>query len=165
MFVGESLVSFIFRLLNFAVLGGLGVYLFKRHALASIHQQIKDKEIVISELKQHRDTLKETLRNLEQQAYEQSLTCSQLARKIDRWHNACVQQKYKENEERQRLITALNKKISLQYHNNTLQKLQQQKLPSVVVTSEQKLQQQFSSQDQGTEYIGKLLKFMETGKL
>lgn len=165
MFVGESLVSFFFRVLNFAVLTGFGVFLFKRYGLPSIHQEVKEQEGHIAGLKHHRDTLKETVRTLERQSYEQAILCNQLAIKIGNWHNAVLAQRYKEQEEKQRLITLLSKKVHQQEQILAIQNLRKQVFPAAITQTRKELEQQFKSGHIAERYIEDLLRFMETGKL
>jgi len=164
MFDGESLVSLFFRVLNFILLGGLGLYLFRRYGLPVIHANIKEKESALARLKQQRDMLKDTIRSLEYQRFDQDLICSRLSAKIERWQQVIQAQERLRHEEKQRLITLLNKKSHEQTQNNTLAALQQRVLPKALLESRKQLTQTFQDPKRGTDFIQHLASFMETGK-
>ncbi len=164
MFDGESLVSLFFRLLNFILLGSLGIYLFKRYGLSVIHARIKEKESALAQLKQQRDTLKGTMRSLEHQRFDQDLIAAQLSAKIERWQRVYQTRERVRYEEKQRLITLLTKKIHEQTRNNELATVQRRVFPVALLESRKQLTQSFQNPEKGDDFIQHLLSFMETGK-
>lgn len=96
----ESPVSIIFRLINFAALIGLAVFIFKRYFLADITEKIHLEEV-------EKDTLRHQIGQLDQQGnilcheiVEQEELCKKLAQKVSQWHqifNHELEQARKEN--------------------------------------------------------------------
>jgi hypothetical protein len=165
MFTGESLVSLFFRLLNFIILGGAGIYFFKRYGLPVVRQRIREREELITGLKDQRDSLKDMQRSLEYQSAEQKQLSAQLTHKIGRWQHSYERQEHRRHEEKQRLITLLNKRTHQQSQGVALNTLQQQTFPLIIAASREQLVRQFTSAQQGQAYLQNLLKFMQKGKL
>lgn len=98
----ESLVSIIFRLINFGALIGLGVYVFKRYFLHDIIEKINQEGLEKESLRHQVQELDDKSNVLSGEIVEQEQLCHKLSERVEQWHhffNEDIERKRKENQE------------------------------------------------------------------
>ena len=96
----EEIIAFTFKILNFLVIIGLGVYFFKKYALQKITIGIARKASFIRGLFDRQQKLEQQQYELDQTIAKEEHLCLVLKKKIDLWRNQ-VEKKLKEKEEKQ----------------------------------------------------------------
>jgi hypothetical protein len=165
MFAGESIISIVFRFLNFGVLLGLAVYAFRRYANPFLRAQIGAKDAALYALKQQRDELKSQVRVLELQAHQHDAQRLSMRLKLERWQEVWQSQERLRYEEKQRLTTLLTKKAELQAQTRMLDQLQRNIFPAVLAQSRTALQNYFEHPEHEHKFTEQLLTFMQKGKM
>src|SRR5579885_420517 len=136
MFAGETTISIIFKLLNFAVLIGLFVYLFKNYFLDSIKEQMNAKEQFLADLKHQKEALKEQQKKLEQQIEAQDIVCADFGNKIE-----------------------------YQAHQLSVEKIEKIIEPQALEHAKATLEKEFTAAPAGQRFIEQLINYMERGSL
>ncbi|HZW61697.1 MAG TPA: hypothetical protein VFF04_05730 [Candidatus Babeliales bacterium] len=165
MFAGETTISIIFKLLNFAVLIGLFVYLFKNYFLDSIKEQMNAKEQFLADLKHQKEALKEQQKKLEQQIEAQDIVCADFGNKIERWQAAVHEEEIKKQKMREQLHAKLTKKIEYQAHQLSVEKIEKIIEPQALEHAKATLEKEFTAAPAGQRFIEQLINYMERGSL
>jgi F0F1-type ATP synthase membrane subunit b/b' len=81
-----EIVSFIFRVLNFAALAALVIYIFRSRFLAQMKSKIREKEVFWQNLKNNKTTLVKQQKELDEEIAWQDSYAQELLAKINKWH-------------------------------------------------------------------------------
>lgn len=84
----ESIITIIFRLINFAALAGLFYYIFIKYLLPDINSDIKNHEQKIEIQQESINQLENRSNQLSQQILDQEVLCSQLMQRVEQWRLA-----------------------------------------------------------------------------
>lgn len=82
----SEIVSIIFRVINFGLVVGLTIYIFRKKFLGQIRSKILQKEIFWKNLHNNKDVLINQQKDLEHDINWQDAYAQQLCVKIDQWH-------------------------------------------------------------------------------
>lgn len=91
-------IAFIFRIINFLILIGLGVYFFKKYILVRIKQGIEEKKRKKLAFEQEQVKTQYAVQNLEQQLKNQQVEYAHLFERVTVWRNAVEHQQKQEHE-------------------------------------------------------------------
>ncbi len=163
MFAGETWLSFIFRLLNFAFLILLFVYLFKRYGLPIIRRAVEEQKKLLHDLELHKATLGAQEQYLEQAISEQESMTKDLGNKIERWHEAYMLQQQKYYEEQNVIAVKNKKRRELQHHYRTLEYVRGSVMAQALQRATLELRQRYEG-SHGEEFVNDLIVFMEHRK-
>lgn len=164
MFEHETLVSFVFRWLNFGILVGLGVYFFKRYGLLAIKERMATHDELLNQLQHRKEALKGNQRALERQSEEQELLCTQLGAKIERWYTVVEQRAQQQRMEQEQQQEKIVKRVALQTDYKQKKHAYKQVMPQVLQQATAQLQDQFASEQTGQQFIVRLIEDMERRK-
>ena len=165
MFEGETVLSIFFKLLNFGILIGLGVYVFKRYLLPSIGQEIAENQEALQQLQRNNEQLKEDQKKVEARLDEQAALCLSLGSKIERWKLAHDNHLRRQQESCQQLRQKIEKKVAVQEQNLAREMLNKKVLPGAIVQAQELLQKTYESESEGRQYILHVMKYLERGKI
>lgn len=149
----SSLLSIIFRLINFGVLIGIGYYLFKKYFKNGIDEKIVQKEAVVKGLEEQGYFLEAKVIHLENQRREQEKYAALMRQKIDDWRIAVAAQNNKKQEEMRVSADRIAEQVAR--INQTLQHERWRKtvLPRALADAKKKLTEQFSDSKSAQSYI------------
>jgi F0F1-type ATP synthase membrane subunit b/b' len=162
MFGGESILSFVFRLLNFAVLVGFFCYLFRRYGWSLLKARIAAKEAALLELEQRKETIRAQQKGLERHMHEQQQLGALLEQKIERWHDATVQEAVHKKREQHEYELLQEKRMEKKSYNRTIECAQHEVMPRAINKAKAYFEQQYT-QAEKNGFIQQLLTFMEHG--
>src|SRR5436190_18701288 len=132
MLAGETTVSIFFKLLNFAVLIGLFVYLIKRYFWHVVKDQLAAQEGIVLDLKQQKEQLRVDQRTLDHAMANQKALALELDAKIALWRVAFEKKIDQEKQNRENHHLLLIKKVEIQNQHVALKALQQQIIPKAL---------------------------------
>ncbi len=163
MFINVPLVTIIFRLLNFALLIGFFVYIFKRYIYQNISDQIAEKESFIHGLIQNNKVLEEQQHDLEMRITQQESKCKELVQKTMLWQQAVTQEKQAWTVLQDAVIRDRAQRVKLQQESLEKDRLKRVVLPHVLTESQKKLQQEFESPQAGQAFIADIIAQLRKG--
>ncbi len=155
--VHSSLISIVFRLINFAVLIGFAYYLFKKYFKNRIDEKIAQKEALLKGLEEQGYFLEAKTIHLENQRIEQEKRAGQMRQKIDDWCLAVAAQNNKKQEELRASAARVAERVAA---INTLLQYdvwRKNVLPVAIKDAKQKLTQEFSEHERADTYIHHIL--------
>lgn len=82
----SDIVSFVFRVLNFAAILGLIVYVFRTRFLDQMRSKIREKEVFWKNLENNKTMLIKQQEELDDEINWQDIYGQELLAKIDQWH-------------------------------------------------------------------------------
>lgn len=82
----ESIVAIVFKLINFVVIVGIFVYVFKRYALSWIYQTLSERKKTVDDLEHMVNVLHAEHTALDRHMHEEEQTHQALARKLTLWN-------------------------------------------------------------------------------
>ena len=149
----EKIIAFTFKILNFFVLIGLGVYFFKKYALQKITIGIARKKSFIRGLFNRQQELEQQQYELDQTIAKEERLCLVLKKKIDLWKHQ-VEEKLKEEEkkrEKYRQITykRLKKRMGMVVIGQVKEKV----LQIAVSRARVELKQQFTQEKKSSQFL------------
>ncbi|HEB41903.1 MAG TPA: hypothetical protein ENI08_02710 [Candidatus Dependentiae bacterium] len=113
----EQIVAFIFKIVNFLVFIGLGVYFFKKYALRKIITGIARKESFIRGLFDRQQELEQQQYALDQTIAKEEALCLALKKKVNLWKhhvgNELKKQEKEQEEQTQNVYMRLKKRMEM----------------------------------------------------
>ncbi len=156
MFLEESFVTSLFKILNVIVLCGVGLYFFK----TKIYQQIKDAmaekrkaELLLQEEKR---VAKNRLKMIENEIIEQQALVDRVKTNLTTWSARVVkeQEQFKQGAHERSEVQAT--RVKIQSEHLTKLKLQQQVLPQALESAQTDLEKNFMA-SRGHAYMQQLI--------
>ena len=163
MFVDTIVIGIFFKILNFAIIIGCTVYLFKYYAQDSLQQMRDEKEDEFKRLRAQKVDVRRHNKNLDVQLEEQQELCKRLKHNVSIWKKIVLQQKEDTKRERQVMYNQMEHIRLLQGRAITLSKLEHTVMPIALKKARQQLEKKFASEKQGQEFIKALLNDMQKG--
>ncbi len=150
-----------FQLLNFASFTLFIGFLFKKYALPSIRQHIKEKKMLIHTLEQQKQDIKYLQNNLESALEQQHYIAQELTKKIYFWQSH-VHHCQEEIQKQQRHIQEqMAHKKHTQQQELLLYYFNLHAIPPMITGVEEALKQEFSSVDVHTDFLKKITTFIK----
>ena len=153
----STVVAFSFRIINFLVLVGLGIYLFKKYLLGSIEETIAEQEAYKNGLKQQLGALESLLDELDTEKTWLEKQCTYLKSKVNHWNeqfNILISTRVAEKQSLQKKAEI---RVELQVIHLAQEKLLQKALPIALKNATTAFEQSFASQKKGTDYLNNLI--------
>ena len=149
----EEIIAFIFKILNFFVLIGLGVYFFKKYALQKITIGIARKESFTRGLFNRQQELEQQQYELDQTIAKEKHLCSVLKEKIDLWKDQ-VERKFKKEQGEQEkytqlVYTRLKKRVEMVVTGQVKEKA----LQIAIDRAHVELKQQFAQEKNSCQFL------------
>jgi len=157
MLITASVVAFIFRIINFGALVGLTIFLAKKYLMPTLNNAMYEHESAIEQIEQHTQDLQSHAQQLDEQFKKQEHLTNELIRKIHAWKSQFEAQKVKREQLHQELIESAHKKIATQQQMIKQMYVQNKVLPIAIDHAQKTLEQQFSSEDTGVNYIADVI--------
>jgi len=156
----EEIIAFTFKILNFFVLVGLGVYFFKKYALQKITIGIARKESFIRGLFDRQQELEQQQYELDQTIEKEERLCLVLKGKIDLWKHRVEKKLKKEQEEQEQyrriMYTRLKKRMEMVVTGQVKEKA----LQIAVDRARVELKKQFAQEKNSSQFLEGTISWM-----
>ena len=159
MFHEESLITTIFKLLNVAVLFGVGFYFFKTRVLLSIQEMIAAKKREEKALAEEKRNLAANLKTVEREIVEQQKLSEKIKEHVHQWQEQVAADQKRVDHEVAEQAAAQEIRVRKQSSHLSSLKLQQQVLPQALIDAHRELEAHFAQQ-QGQAYMQNTIRYM-----
>lgn len=160
MFINQSFVAIVFKLINFFAIIGLGFYIFKKYLKTDLLFFIAKKETDHQDLLTQQTMLEHKQRDLDLLIKEETIQCQDFRSKIDQW-NATVLLEQDKQEKKQSNLTFVIKKhkkdIAVKKENQRQQGII---LNAVIADLEKSLTNDFKTSQKSSDYLDAIVHFM-----
>ncbi len=149
----EQIIDFIFKIVNFVVFIGLGVYFFKKYALPKIITGIAQRESFIRGLFDRQQELEQQQYVLDQTIAKEEALCLALKKKVNLWKfhvgNELKKQQQEEEEQIQIVYMRLKKRMEMVVTSQIKEKAFQRAIDG----SRFALKQQFAQEKNADQFL------------
>jgi hypothetical protein len=160
MFTNQEFIALIFRLINFAALIGVTVYLFKKYALPDIL-------LTIAHQQNHQDSLYKQQADLEKQQYtldillqKDAKECDAFRSRIDIWKKNVALEHKQHEQEREKLLKLVKQRLEHHALQKEQQRVQTSVTQAIVRDIEKSLSLYFQDPQHSNEYLNSILHLM-----
>lgn len=160
MFWNETIIAIIFRLVNFAVLIALFIYLFKKYALLTITNRVAQKEALLQALYNQQQLLEKQQYALDKHVDQEAALCAELKEKVSRWKDLIDQKIVMREQERVNHIELLEKKTKYHVKSYAVSIANKRILTASGQQAQQSLVKQFVDKKVGQDFIQPIIDFM-----
>lgn len=160
MFINQSIVAIVFKLINFFALIGIAYFAFKKYIKADILFSIAQKEADHHLLVTQQAALEHKQQNLNLVIKKEILQCQNFKSKIDEWKRVILEEQDKQEEELNKLLSTLKKRnaeIAVKKENK---RLQNDILNTVVADLQRSLSHDFKDHKKSADYLNSIVNFM-----
>jgi hypothetical protein len=154
---GNIVVIAFFKLLNFAVLIGLGYYLYRKYIKARAEERISEKEALVKGLEEQGYFLEGRFHALQERKNQEIIKTNTLKRKVEDWAvRVSNEQTKKKKEFEQYHVAALQ---ALTIKNSYLENKKKLSiiLPQALDNAKKALQKDFAQTGDGQQYVHALV--------
>jgi hypothetical protein len=160
MFINQSFVAIIFKLINFFALIGIAYFVYKKHLKSDILSSIAKKDADYQDLFTLQITLENKQRNLDALFKQETLQCQDFRAKIDEWKKVVTLEQEKEEKAHITLLAATKKRNAEIFLKKENQRVQNHILEAVITDLEKSLSHDFKSTQKNTDYLNAIMHFM-----
>ena len=161
MFISKEAVSILFRLINFFILSGLIVYVFRNYLLTPIKEKLADKWAFFRNLEDQHENLVDQKDILDIEMKDQDKLFELLKDKISLWKQACQ----RDEETRENQMARIKKnhidRVTIQNENLYQQTLLDKVAPSAIKGTYDQLEKKFEDKQKSQKFLGDIIEYME----
>ena len=152
----ELIIAVLFRLINAAILFGLGYYIFRRYLSAGLHEKYNDYKKQLRSLKTETRTLEKDREHLIEATKRDALLCTQLKKRIAVWKRV-VHTDQEEREARYaEYLDAMRARSAEQEKHLTIAVARKEVAPLVLAQLQAALAKKFADQKAQHTYLKKM---------
>lgn len=152
-----SLISIMFRLLNFAMLCGAIWYIYRRYMQSAIEEQIIAQETLDKGLEEMSYMLEGQALELDDQLHAQHARAEYLKSRIQEWQDAITQADKNKQQVHLKLLERINVLMHEKSESCSRSKAYMQILPQVMARAEHELREKFAQADEQEKFLQALL--------
>lgn len=160
MFTNQDIIAIVFKLINFAALLGVSLYLFKKHVMPDLLINIEKKKETENSLFLQQALLEKQQLNLDILLKEDSLQCEDFRLKIDEWKKVVTADYEYRQKEHSNMMAVVNKRIAHNAVQREQSRIQSIVNHTVVTDLEKSLSLHFHDSKESSEYLNSILHFM-----
>ena len=160
MFINQSFVAIVFRLINFFAFVGLVSFVYKKYFKADMLFLIAQQEVDHQNLFTQQTILENKQRNLDLLLKKEALECQDFRSKVDEWKKVVIIEKEQQEKEYNTLLAMAKKRTAEVFLKKEHQLVQNNIINAVIVDLEKSLSDNFKDSKQGTEYLNSIMHFM-----
>jgi hypothetical protein len=160
MFTNQDIIAIVFRLINFATLLGISLYLFKKHVMPDLLINIEKKKEAENSLFLQQALLEKQQLNLDILLKEDSLQCEKFRLKIDEWKKVVTADYEYREKEHNNMMVGVNKRIAHNAVQREQSRVQNIVTHAIVTDLEKSLSLHFHDSKESSEYLNSILHFM-----
>jgi len=161
MFISKEAVSILFRLINFFILSGLIVYVFRNYLLTPIKEKLADKWAFFRNLEDQHKNLVDQKNILDIEIKDQDKLFELLKDKIAIWKQACQRDKEARESQMARIKKNHINRVTIQNENLYQQTLLDKVAPSVIKGTYVQLEKTFEDKKKSQKFLGDIIEYME----
>ncbi len=150
-----------FRLFNFAILVGLGYYLFKKYARNAIDEAITQKEMLLKGLEEQGYFLEGKVHTLDMRLEFQEKKNADLKQKIDEWGRYIFTQNNKRQEEFRLNVMRMGQRVIIKNEYLEKQLLRKKVIPQAIAHAKDILTQEFADGARAQNYVHAVVTYLE----
>jgi len=154
------MISLLFRLINLALIAGVGVYLIRRFGMPRLKQGVSQHEQEKTILDREQATLKNLHVQLDRELITQENLCTELSAKVDQWQEYMLAKQAQAQQEQAQVYAALEKRYNQQQENYSLVHAVKQVTPVVQQQLEKELNEYYTNTGEAQEYIGAVVEHL-----
>lgn len=163
MFLEESGVSILFRLINFSVFVFLILYICKKYVLNTIKKQIVDKQQMMADLHDQANMLVDDMYGIDQVIQQDTELCQALKKRVVAWRAHAEYLAQERVQKKQEQIKRLKEHTHVQTMYLQRRNAYERMLPQVIEQTEKKLDQKFEDEVLAQEFIAQLITSLQKG--
>lgn len=156
-----NVLNIFFRVLNSAIVFGLCGYLFKRYALDSLKDQMREQEQQKKDLYESSVALERERELAIAKAHEQELIVQRLQEHVNHWRERFEVVVANRQEEKKRLIQELAHKSALQQEHLAADMVANQVFAQARVQAQKMLMEEFARKSAGRAYVSDIMNFIK----
>jgi uncharacterized protein YlxW (UPF0749 family) len=164
MIINSAVVAIVFRILNFVVLIGLIVYLYKQYLHKLIIAMIEQKKRTVLGLEQERAALIRRLDESDQRIKSEQEEYNRLQKKVADWQASVEHERLVRVNKKQAYIDSLKKQAALRVQNVTTSRIMLQALPIVLDRTQVQLEKTFDSIEAKKKFMNRIIVTMQESK-
>ncbi len=157
----ESLVTIIFKLLNFAALLGLGFFIFKRYFQNDIIETIENTQLEEINLNTRISELGMRGSELSREIIDQEKLCDYLKDRTDQWNEAFKKDVEYRRQCQKVLDEHMAERTDKQINSILQERMRRAILPEALKQVHSQLVESFESKSQGKEFVQNILDYMK----
>lgn len=160
MFAYEVVVTFIFRLINMAVLGGLGLWAYRKYGRKMVETKLNARDTLLQGLQEQSYMLEARYAELQDDFSAQQELAKRLEHKVLMWHEAVTAQATRCTDEYAQLERHLQHKYQQKRESIVRQRAYAQQLAQALGSARTILQERFAQPDVANTYLKSLIEGM-----
>ena len=149
----EQIIDFIFKIVNFVVFIGLGVYFFKKYALRKIITGIAQKESFIRGLFDRQQELEQQQYALDQTIAKEEVLCLALKKKINLWNHHVGNELKKQQQEEEEQIQIVYMRLKKRMEMVVTSQIKEKAFQRAIDGSRFALKQQFAQEKNADQFL------------
>lgn len=153
----ESIITIIFRLINFAALVGLFYYMFVKYLLPDIKSDIQLHEQEAEAQKTSIEQLENRNNQLSQKIIDQEILCSKLMQRVEQWRTAFERESEHNNRDLEEIRIKTTHRLKRQQDMMAHKKIMSIVVPKALEKAEQDEIQYFSQDSAQKDYIREII--------
>lgn len=161
----STIIAFLFRIINFCLLIGLGFYFFRKNILQKIKQTIAQKTNYGRSLHQKKLDLVEYQQQLAREIEQQYHQGRALEAKILQWSQVTAERRREQQKDQEVLSAAARERATLITRERTHKKIEERVVPEAFKNVESVLHDTFDTEKQGQLFINTALDHLKKSVL
>lgn len=157
----KELIIILFRIINFLIVSGLTIYLFRKYALKNLKENISRAFAYISELKKNNIDLEKECKQVDIDIASQEELIRDLSGKVKKWKSVYEANRIIEEKDLASKINLIEQKLKLNREQINLNILKKEVLRDTLGQAENKLKKEFESRELLGQYQENLINFMK----
>lgn len=150
---GESIITILFRLLNFAALMGLFAFIFKKYMQEGIEKSIEQERLDEIHVNNHIIEVDHRSSQLSQELVDQEKLCRQLLERTNQWRSAFNEDMHKKQREQQVLQLQVLDRAKRQAKTITHERMAQAVLPKAIEEARMHLIETFAHAEKNKAFV------------
>jgi hypothetical protein len=156
-----SMLSVVFRLLNFALFIALLIYGFKRYVYQAVIAQMAEREKTRKELEDKKESLAQMQARLDEQMHTNERVHKELMATLHTWQRSFERNQHELHEEKARIKYQLELKMEHRRHVQLLNQVQDEVIVPVIEQTHHAARDYFAQPEHGKAYLKELLAYMD----
>lgn len=151
------IIAIIFKLLNFAVIVSLFVYLFRRYVIQWIYATIAEKKKVVDDLEHMVNVLHAEHESLDRHMQEQEFLQQDLNRKLEQWNSRFEHVKKQHEQQQAKRREQIARINEIRAHARMLQKVERIVVPQALIQMTDRLQSKYKDNQVGHSFLARII--------
>lgn len=160
MFINQSFVAIVFKLINFFALIGIVGFVFKKYLKADMLAAIEKKKTDHEGLLTQQTTLENKQRNLDALIKQETAHCQELKARIDEWKKVTILAHNKQEKEYADFLISSKKRNADIAIKKEKRRIQNEIIDIVVTDLKKSLSHDFKNSQKNSEYLNAIMHFM-----